>query len=45
MPVGSPERSQTLIKVIKTPDGLEYKEFQDVRFVPLVEGIAADNNA
>ncbi len=45
MPVGSADRSQTLIKVIKTPDGLEYKEYQDVRFVPLLEGVAADNNA
>lgn len=45
MPVGSPDQSQTLIKVIKTPGGLEYKEFQDVRFVPLVEGLAAESDA
>jgi len=45
MPVGSPDQSQTLIKVIKTPNGLEYKEYQDVRFVPLVEGIAVSDNA
>ncbi len=45
MPVGSPDQTQKLIKVIKTPDGLEYKEFQDVRFVPLVEGIGAPSDA
>jgi len=45
MPVGSPEQSQKLIKVIKTPDGLEYKEYQDVRFVPLVEGLGALDDA
>ncbi len=39
MPVGHGDQVQTLIKVMKTPDGLEYKEFQDVRFVPLVEGM------
>lgn len=40
MPVGPTGQSQTLIKVIKTPDGLEYNEYQDVRFVPLLEGLA-----
>lgn len=44
MPVGSPDQSQTLIKVIKTPNGLDYKEYQDVRFVPLVEGLATSND-
>ncbi len=44
MPVGPPDQTQTLIKVIKTPDGLDYKEFQDVRFVPLVEGLATPND-
>ena len=39
MPVGHSDQVQTLIKVMKTADGLEYKEFQDVRFVPLVEGL------
>lgn len=39
MPVGHSDQVQTLIKVMKTPDGLDYKEFQDVRFVPLVEGL------
>ena len=41
MPVGHSDQVQTLIKVMKTPDGLDYKEFQDVRFVPLVEGLPA----
>ena len=45
MPVGAPDQTQTLIKVIKTPAGLEYKEYQDVRFVPLVEGLGAPNDA
>lgn len=44
MPVGAPEQTQKLIKVIKTPDGLEYKEYQDVRFVPLVEGLGTADN-
>ncbi len=45
MPVGAPDQAQSLIKVIKTEDGLDYKEYQDVRFVPLVEGLAADETA
>jgi protein-L-isoaspartate(D-aspartate) O-methyltransferase len=45
MPVGAPDQTQTLIKVIKTPGGLEYKEYQDVRFVPLVEGLGALDDA
>ena len=45
MPVGPPEQTQKLIKVIKTPGGLEYKEYQDVRFVPLVDGLGASDNA
>lgn len=37
MPVG--ERSeQTLLKIIRTPDGYEQQELETVRFVPLVEG-------
>lgn len=41
MPVGNTGQTQTLIKVINTPNGFEYKELQEVRFVPLVEGLAA----
>lgn len=39
MPVGAHEQTQTLIKVIKSEQGLDYKEFNTVRFVPLLEGI------
>lgn len=45
MPVGHFDQAQNLIKVIKTEDGLEYKEFQDVRFVPLIEGLATQSDA
>lgn len=40
LPVGQSDRVQTLIKITKTSNGLEYQELQDVRFVPLIEGIA-----
>ena len=39
MPVGPHGQTQMLIKVMKTPDGLEYKELTSVRFVPLLEGL------
>ena len=39
MPVGGDDQVQSLIKVMKTPEGLEYKELNDVRFVPLVGGL------
>ncbi len=42
LPVGQSDHVQSLIKVQKTADGLEYTELCDVRFVPLVEGIAQD---
>ena len=42
MPVGGSDQIQMLIKVIKTDAGLEYKELQAVRFVPLIEGVALD---
>jgi len=44
MPVGTAGQIQNLIKVIKSDDGLEYKELQDVRFVPLIEGLAANSD-
>ena len=44
MPVGLPDQVQTLIKVIKTEDGLDYKEMHKVRFVPLVAGMPAQND-
>ena len=40
LPVGQSDAVQSLIKVRKTADGLEYTELCEVRFVPLVEGIA-----
>lgn len=40
LPVGQSDATQTLIKVTKLETGLEYEELQEVRFVPLVEGIA-----
>lgn len=42
VPVGQDETVQTLIRVERTPDGLDYKELRDVRFVPLLEGISRD---
>ncbi|MFQ5438955.1 MAG: protein-L-isoaspartate(D-aspartate) O-methyltransferase [Paracoccaceae bacterium] len=39
LPVGQSDRVQSLIKVQKTADELEYTELCDVRFVPLVEGL------
>lgn len=42
LPVGQSDTVQHLIKVIKTPTGLEYSELGDVRFVPLLEGVAED---
>ena len=42
LPVGQSDTVQTLIKVVKTEHGLEYSELGEVRFVPLMEGVAAD---
>jgi protein-L-isoaspartate(D-aspartate) O-methyltransferase len=42
LPVGQSHAVQTLIKVTKTEDGLDYADLGEVRFVPLVEGIAED---
>ncbi len=42
LPVGQSDTVQHLIKVVKTADGLEYSELGDVRFVPLLEGVADD---
>ncbi len=40
LPVGQSDTVQSLIKVRKTAEGLDYTELCEVRFVPLVEGIA-----
>ncbi|MEL6583974.1 MAG: protein-L-isoaspartate(D-aspartate) O-methyltransferase [Pseudomonadota bacterium] len=42
LPVGQTDAVQQLIKVIKTDVGLDYVELGEVRFVPLIEGIAED---
>ncbi len=43
LPVGQTDTVQALIKVVKTKDGLEYTELGEVRFVPLLEGVAKDS--
>ena len=40
LPVGQTDHVQTLIKVEKTEEGLTYTELGEVRFVPLIEGVA-----
>ena len=40
LPVGQSSTVQTLIKITKTSTGLDYEELQEVRFVPLVAGLA-----
>ncbi|MCF6273070.1 MAG: protein-L-isoaspartate(D-aspartate) O-methyltransferase [Rhodobacteraceae bacterium] len=42
LPVGQSDMLQTLIKIEKTDTGIEYSELGEVRFVPLLEGIAED---
>ena len=42
LPVGQTDAVQSLIKIEKTQDGLEYTELDKVRFVPLVQGMAND---
>ena len=40
VPVGKPGQAQTLMRVVRTAQGLEVSELAPVRFVPLVPGIA-----
>ena len=40
LPVGQSNTVQTLIKITKTQIGLDYEELQEVRFVPLLSGLA-----
>ena len=42
LPVGQSNAVQTLIRIEKTENGLEYTDLGAVRFVPLVEGVAQD---
>ena len=40
LPVGQTDSVQTMIKIKKTDHGLIYHEIGEVRFVPLIEGVA-----
>ncbi|WP_112323262.1 protein-L-isoaspartate(D-aspartate) O-methyltransferase [Oceanibium sediminis] len=42
LPVGQSDSVQTLLKVVKTEAGLDYEAMGEVRFVPLIEGMAED---
>jgi protein-L-isoaspartate(D-aspartate) O-methyltransferase len=42
LPVGQSDEMQQLIKIVKTPQGIEYQELIDVRFVPLLPNVAED---
>lgn len=42
VPVGQSDTVQSLIKVMRLETGYDYEELRPVRFVPLVEGLAAD---
>ncbi|MGP9788547.1 protein-L-isoaspartate(D-aspartate) O-methyltransferase [Roseinatronobacter sp. NSM] len=39
VPVGQSDTVQSLIRVVRHEDGLEYEEMRAVRFVPLLEGL------
>lgn len=43
LPVGQSDAVQTLVKVTKTDEGLNYQELRAVRFVPLLEGLGKEN--
>ena len=42
VPVGQSDAVQTLVKVRRLEKGFDYEELRPVRFVPLIEGLAAD---
>ena len=42
LPVGQSDDVQQLLRIEKTQAGLDYAELSPVRFVPLLEGVAAD---
>lgn len=42
VPVGQSDAVQSLIKVTRTPNGFDYDELRQVRFVPLLEGLGQD---
>lgn len=41
-PVGEPHAAQVLVRIRKTPQGIERKELLDVRFVPALPGLARE---
>ena len=43
LPVGQSDAVQNLIRVRRTETGFEYDDLKEVRFVPLLEGIAKEN--
>jgi protein-L-isoaspartate(D-aspartate) O-methyltransferase len=42
VPVGQSDAVQTLIRVRKSDDGLDYDELRPIRFVPLLEGLGKE---
>lgn len=42
LPVGQSDEMQQLIKIVKSDNGLEYHELNEVRFVPLLPDVAQD---
>ncbi|SFS13544.1 protein-L-isoaspartate(D-aspartate) O-methyltransferase [Yoonia litorea] len=42
LPVGQSDAVQSLIRVRRTDEGLEYDELRSVRFVPLLEGLGQE---
>jgi protein-L-isoaspartate(D-aspartate) O-methyltransferase len=45
VPVGRPGADQTLLRVTRNEDGFHEQVLGDVRFVPLLEGLASDGAA
>ena len=44
LPVGQNDDVQQLLRIVKTPTGLEYTELMPVRFVPLLEGVPDEDD-
>ena len=42
VPVGQSDAVQTLVKVTRSGDGLDYEDLRAVRFVPLLEGLGGE---
>ena len=43
LPVGQTDAVQKLIRIVKSEHGLDYMELEDVRFVPLLSGVAGSS--